>query len=416
MGQTSPELQRYLSTLDWQKNELEKIHDTPIILRGFYNKADGIGAIAPNLYDKVFKYYKNVSLITQKNRGHLHFADITSIQLNMGCVQEFKKHGKSFGWNLKWKSLEGEHLKRPKDFQNAKFIHAGGFDNIHNFEIEYQQNYLDIFKLKKLFNVETYLYLMWESTGIEIFEKLFHLYDHIIVTNTWLQKLIQDKYPQVSVLFVEHVASYYTQYATGAGKNFTFGFSGGLWERKKADIVVRAFNQIKTSTDTLKIHSRQFVNTPKMIEIVSKEIKKSPNGIEFKNKTLPDKEFAEWWDSLNCYVFVSAGEGYSITPRQALMQGTPVILSKNTSHLDLLDVPGILWVECDPGESEWSGAPDMHISAGQQYEPRLGEVVKQMKEIKDNYDFWKKAAFEGGEIIKNRTNDTNIQKQWSAIL
>ena len=37
-------------------------------------------------------------------------------------------------------------------------------------------------------------------------------------------------------------------------------------------------------------------------------------------------------DSIDCYVFVSQGEGFSITPRECLALGKPCILSNNSSH------------------------------------------------------------------------------------
>ena len=132
---------------------------------------------------------------------------------------------------------------------------------------------------------------------------------------------------------------------------------------------------------------------------------------------MPDAEFVDWWDTLNCYVFVSAGESYSVTPRQALMQGTPVILSKNTSHLDLLDVPGILWVNCtEAGTAKYSGNADLGSEVGAQFEPHIDEVKECMKEVKKNYIYWKAEAQKGGEIIKQRTSKENIAKQWRKIL
>jgi hypothetical protein len=99
------------------------------------------------------------------------------------------------------------------------------------------------------------------------------------------------------------------------------------------------------------------------------------------------------------------------------MQGTPVILSKNTSHLDLLDVPGILWVECDEQQTaKYSGNADLGDNIGVQFEPRVKEVIKCMNEVRINYSHWKSEAIKGGEIIKQQTSKENIAKQWRNVL
>ncbi|MBC8409980.1 MAG: glycosyltransferase [Rhodobacteraceae bacterium] len=412
-------MSKYMQELDWQKDEPEKLYDTPIILRGFYNKADGIGSHLPNMYDQIFSNYKNVSFILPSNRNQNHFP-----RLKNRVVKDKAIHIKEdLKWYKKWGHYKDTHIKHPDHFNKAKLIDVGGFDNVFPTNMAKEraqlkaQIALDHFKMKKLFNVETYLYLMWENSGIEIFEDFFELYDCIVVTNKWLEELIIKRFPHINVKFIGHVASYYKQNASGVSDNFIFGFSGGLWERKKADVVVNAFNLVKEKGDILKVHSRDSVNTPHMIRRIKKEIEKSPSQIEFKNETLNDKDFAEWWDTLNCYVFISGGESYSVTPRQALMQGTPVILSKNTSHLDLLDVPGILWVNCEEqATARFSGHADTGPIIGNQFEPILDEAVECMKEVKSNYTYWKAEAIKGGEIIKKRTSPENIAKQWRNVL
>jgi len=191
----------------------------------------------------------------------------------------------------------------------------------------------------------------------------------------------------------------------------------GLWNRKNVVETIQAYNKVKDENSLLRIHSREFVNTPKMLKIVEDEIAIDPEHIELKNRTLKNEEYQEWWNTLNCYVFVSGGESYSITPRQALMQGIPVILSKNTSHLDLVDVPGILWVETDHmKKAQFSGDPNSSVFIGYESVPSFVQLEAQMKEVKENYDHWKAEAVKGGEIIKKQVSAEAIKKQWDQIL
>jgi hypothetical protein len=49
-------------------------------------------------------------------------------------------------------------------------------------------------------------------------------------------------------------------------------------------------------------------------------------------------------DSFDCMVNVSAGEGYGITIREALLLDKPLILSANSAHLDLINYGGVVTV------------------------------------------------------------------------
>jgi glycosyltransferase involved in cell wall biosynthesis len=405
-------LEGFLSSIKLKK--VEPIYDTPsIILRGFVRRADGIGAHMPNLYDNVFNEYKHVSFACPPDRkpfmnGFLE--EVISLK-----PEDTAPWQKDFEWINKFRLHENRHLESPLNYTNSKVINVGGFCG--PLPREYDNNFLDFFKYKKSLNAELILYLMWEQASFAELEPFMGIYDKVVVANSWLKNNLRKVYPNTPIEQVEHYANYYTKTAEGSPEQFVFGFSGGLWERKKVDLLMEAFYQSKTKDDILKIHSRRQANTAEMLQKFYAIYNQFKSQIEFQNKTLNDNDFAQWWNSLNCYVFISAGEAYSITPRQALMQGTPVILSKNTSHLDLLDVPGILWVECtEKNTASYSGNADIGSNTGIQYEPQLDSVIECMKEVKKNYSHWKAEAKKGGAIVQERTSVNNIKAQWRKIV
>ena len=389
-------------------------HTPGIILSGYYLREDGLGAHLPNLVENVFYNYKNLSFIRMPNRSQLNFYFLNNI--SNWSKKNLERHNKDFKWMKFWYSNLNKHLAIPQLYTNGKYFHVGGIDiNPSDFrrEIEIVQF------LKKVLNVETYYYLMWESTGIEIMRDLLLSFDNIIVTNNWIKMLIQEKLGHPKVHVVEHIAKFYSE--KNLAKNdtkFNFGYSGGLWERKNVDKIIIAFQQFKTDSSkcTLRIHSRNFVNTQQMIDKI-KNIAKNDPSIEIKNETLPDKQYTDWWETLNCLVFVSAGEGYSIQPRQALSMGIPVILSKNTSHLDLIDVPGIIWVPSSKQEkAHFSGMPGANIDVGFQFAVKIEDIKIAMEECYKNYAFYKKEAEKAIPIIKEKTNPNIIKEQWEQIL
>ena len=404
--------------MQWEDTHPKVYTDPPIILRGFCRRQDGIGSHLPNLYDNVFCDYSNVSFQLPADRRPFQHGFLQD--LSDTTPKSLENYDIDFRWIEKFRYYENRHIQHPHLYKGAKVIHVSSFCG--SLEREYQENFLDFYRYKKQYDAELFLYLMWESRGYEKLAGMFEIYDNVVVTNKWLYDELVEAYgDKIKLHNIEHIAKYYTKPATGSSSTFNYGFSGGLWERKKVDVIMKAFDSAKTPNDRLKIHTRKHANTETMINAFVDEFSKyqavNKGQMDFTNKTMPDAEFTDWWDSLNCYVFISAGESYSVTPRQALMQGTPVILSKNTSHLDLLDVPGILWVECDEQHTaKYSGNADLGAEIGVQFEPRLKDVIKCMNEVRINYSHWKNEAIKGGEIIKNRTSKENIAKQWRQVL
>ncbi|HNW88121.1 MAG TPA: glycosyltransferase [Bacteroidales bacterium] len=386
--------------------------NTPVIMHGFYNKEDGLGAHLPNIYENVIYDYKEVSFNRQTNRYNGHFSFLNR-ELDVAALA-LPKYDKDFKWMNFYFSNENIHVIQGEKFKNCAFIHVGGLGLT---EQELWEDKKLLTMMKNTYNATIYFYLMWESDDISQIKEILECVDHIIVTNSWLKNLIAAKLPNKHVHCVEHIANYYSTPALGDTENFVYGYSGGLWSRKNVDMIIRAFNDIKTEKIKLQIHSREFVNTPEMLNVVKKEILVNPENIELKNETLKNEDYAKWWSALNCYVFVSSGESYSITPRQALMQGTPVILSKNTAHLDLLDIPGILWVEtAEVRKAQFSGDPTSSVNIGNDFVPDEEQLKERMKEVKENYKYWKEQAILGGKLITKLVDPKRIKQQWDMLL
>ncbi len=75
-------------------------------------------------------------------------------------------------------------------------------------------------------------------------------------------------------------------------------------------------------------------------------VSSNPEAIHIIEKNLPRDEYLEFLQSLDCYVLLSRGEGFSITPREAMALGVPCILSNNTAHKTICDSGYVSWVPC----------------------------------------------------------------------
>ncbi len=94
----------------------------------------------------------------------------------------------------------------------------------------------------------------------------------------------------------------------------------------------------------LLLHTKEYFDTN--LELYDFIEKNGVTNIHIIEKNLPRDEYLEFLQSLDCYVLLSRGEGFSITPREAMALGVPCILSNNTAHKTICDSGYVSWVPC----------------------------------------------------------------------
>lgn len=131
-------------------------------------------------------------------------------------------------------------------------------------------------------------------------------------------------------------------------KPFVFGMVGGFWNRKNHMRVLEAFAaEFGNRSDVkLKLHGR--FGEESIINALEDKIKEyNLTNVELIVGPYSWDEYIDFYKSLDCYVLLSMGEGFSITPREALACGKPCILTKNTAQITLCSVPGVRAVLSD---------------------------------------------------------------------
>lgn len=120
------------------------------------------------------------------------------------------------------------------------------------------------------------------------------------------------------------------------GQPFVFGSSGAFVPRKNHIAVLEAFFQEFGNNPMvkLKLHGR-WGSEDQALRARVEQL--GMTNVEIINKTITQQAYIDFMSSLDCYVFLSKGEGYSITPREALACGIPCILTNNTAHTTLCD-------------------------------------------------------------------------------
>ena len=186
---------------------------------------------------------------------------------------------------------------------------------------------------------------------------------------------------------------------------FTFGMSAGFWGRKAHLDVLQAFG-------------RQFGNDPKFklrlhgrFGPIKNEVAQAVKNSEYRNvelltHPLSSQDYDDFMDSLDCYTFISGGEGYSITPRESLALGKPCILSNNTAHKTICDSGFVTPVPANnrvPAIYEVFGNKQI----GNYFKCNIEDVMTAMKDVANHYDDYLVKAQGGREWVK--------QSLWSSL-
>ncbi len=132
-------------------------------------------------------------------------------------------------------------------------------------------------------------------------------------------------------------------------KPFVFIASGHLWTpAKNHDLLIKAFIEAFGDSDEvlLKIQVRAG-GRERAEELIAKYNLDHRKNIEFHYGDINEQEYKDLVLSANCLVNISAGEGFSITPREALAVGMPAIVTNNSAQSDICRTGFVRSVECE---------------------------------------------------------------------
>jgi glycosyltransferase involved in cell wall biosynthesis len=243
------------------------------------------------------------------------------------------------------------HAQRPDLFRGCLYLDVTGIHGdrrIIDAQIERVQS------ARRQFGAATAIYLMWESDRLwEPFVDLLHACDLVIVTTDLLCDDLQQR--GIRHVVLPHPYEYEVQPPVSGGDPdapLTIGVSAGLWPRKNVAALVEAFAEAigDDARYRLRVHSRVVPAHPAaQAEYQAiRQIADDCPHIEFTLQSFTREQYLHWMRSLDLYCFVSAGEGWSVTPREALHLGKPVILLDAHAHRGFSHLPGVIRVPPGP--------------------------------------------------------------------
>jgi glycosyltransferase involved in cell wall biosynthesis len=179
---------------------------------------------------------------------------------------------------------------------------------------------------------------------------------------------------------------------------FTFGMSAGFWRRKNHIKILQSFGE-RFGNDPkfkLKLHGR---SGPYKYEIEKAVRDANYTNVELITSPLSVKDYNSFMEKVDCYVFPSMGEGFSITPREVMALGKPCIVSNNSSHGTICKSGLVIPI------NSIKKVPDLYEVFGNQiignfYDCNNEDLTSAMVDVVNNYEQHLTQAKLGREWVK----------------
>jgi glycosyltransferase involved in cell wall biosynthesis len=243
------------------------------------------------------------------------------------------------------------HEQRPDLFQNCLYLDVVGLPGGEKSIREQIDRVLD---MRGRFAACCAVYLMWETDRLwNPMLDLVRAYDLTIITSSLLEDYLREH--EVRFVKLPHPYEYVVRPPVAGGDDsgqpLTLGMSAGLWPRKNLALTAEAFAAVLGGHPDfrLRIHTRTEPRDREAQEEHRRiESALDCGNIELRVASLSRGEYLEWISGLDVYCFLSSGEGWSVTPREALHLGKPVVLLDAHVHAELRHLPGIILVPPGP--------------------------------------------------------------------
>lgn len=251
-----------------------------------------------------------------------------------------------------------------------------------------------------------YIYTMFESTQIpsDWAARINQKIDEVFVPDEYQRRSFLNSGVKKPIKVIPlGVELEHYQYKPRRQDNvFVFGFSGMFTQRKNVRDLIRSFTHAFPPKQfpkvRLKIHGRWgcMANSKRQFNSVIN----GDSRVKVDEGVMDLGAFKRWWDEIDCYVFPSKGEGFSLTPREAIAQGIPTIVSNYSGHEELVKSGHFYSIEPrgeEPAFYEFIGK-----ACGHQAKIAIDDIMEQMKHVYNNYDAALEKAKRGSVWIKKQ--------------
>lgn len=312
------------------------------------------------------------------------------------------------------------HLNRPNRFKNCLFFDIAR-DTWEPEMVKAQM--VKTIEHKRMFNAVTGIYLMWESDRLwDLYGDLVDCYDFCVVTSSILDDYLAAR--GVDFVRLRHPYDFALPVSdpqpSDGDRTIRFGVSAGLWPRKNVSLLAREFARIFRDDPgvELSIHTRSDVNHPDFVEEyrLLRQVQEEFARIEIINISFSRSHFLQWLKSVDVYCFLSSGEGYSVTPREALHLKIPVLLHDAHVHKEFSHLPGVVRVASLGAQTAAPNTSKSGFDVGNQWQVDLSALEPALLECRHKHQALKSDLVRGYEEVLRFHELHSIRAEWVEVL
>ena len=350
---------------------------------------------------------------------HLRLLDGLVFNLPDVRYKSFDERTASYSPELYDRLASYVHEQRPDLFQGCLYLDVVGLPGAGDV---IRQQIDRVADMRERFGAATAIYLMWESDRLWApMLELVKAYDLTIITSSLLEKQLTEE--GIRHVRLPHPYPYAVHRpepeARGRDGPLTIGISAGLWPRKNLALAAETFAAVLGGNPDfrLRIHTRtRPLEQAARDEHQRIEAACACGNIELEVRSLSTEEYLAWLDSLDMYCFISSGEGWSVTPREALHRGKPVILLDAHVHREFSHLPGVIRVAPGPPQAARAGFHWLHGDIGQEAGVDLEALEAVFFGLRP---FWERARSEllaGFSEVLAHHDVRAVQRRWLRAL
>ena len=217
---------------------------------------------------------------------------------------------------------------------------------------------------------------------VEIINKNFDL---ILVNALFLEKALKNSGVEKDIIYLPLALDYSDLEGIPLKKDqynlpVKYGFIGSYEKRKNIELLVDSFNAAFKGTNVeLHIHlSYNFCYDLSKFNMFLNKI--MSNQIKVTSGHLDRKDYVRLIKSIDCFISLSMGEGFSIVPREFMYLNKPIVLSHSAAHKDIPNLNGIFHIPATISFPAYYHQIDKKYY-GLQYSPYIDDVVNLWSKI-----------------------------------
>lgn len=248
---------------------------------------------------------------------------------------------------------------------------------------------------------------VFESTKIpkEWVQILNSKFDAVVVADIFYVKVYEDSGVKIPVFHIP-LGIYIDEFLekplkTESSKPFVFKCCSRFFHRKNHDLLIQAFaREFGNRKDVkLKINGGGKWGSEKTYEKLKALVKKlRVANVYVTNVAYAWNDYIEMMSSMDCYVNISQGEGFSITPRESLALGIPTIVTDNTAQKTICATNLVRSVPSNIKIPSYCQRKREQV--GYQFNCRIKDVQAALRDVYKNYQTYLAKAHEGREWVK----------------